>query len=270
MVIFHLERFTLLIPIYGSHKGDKLKALKNLLFEELKGLNVEISNIDIIRYGYPEITLEGMDLEAARNYLCWLYESPRSFYDLKEGEVRKGWLKSVGKVGFGLFVDIGVVDPYTETLIPLFKVREQLVNGEKVSTKNIVNLYGFIDYFPLQLKILKIDQGVKQIEAELSEGQINLFKKWIQDRLDRIVVTDITRQRVRKAVIKSGHLKDIVAIERLGLLENVVVCKYGTNAPGLIKDIGPFIREAKLSAFRPKKIRAFKKKNKGEIKILLQ
>ena len=68
---------------------------------------------------------------------------------------------------------------------------------------------------------------------------------------ERVMVTGATRQEIRKAIIKSGHLRDIIAIERIGFLEHVIICKRDTDAPGIIAEIGPKLPFAKLGAFRP-------------------
>jgi hypothetical protein len=48
---------------------------------------------------------------------------------------------------------------------------------------------------------------------------------------------------------RSGHIRDIYAIERLGILEHSIVCKHGTDAPGLIPIIGPLL-ESELGCVR--------------------
>jgi len=52
-------------------------------------------------------------------------------------------------------------------------------------------------------------------------------------------------------LIRKGHLRDIVAIDRYGFLENIIIFKDNTSAPGIIADIGKSLRNCKLSAIRP-------------------
>ncbi|WP_122091363.1 DUF2110 family protein, partial [Halalkalicoccus subterraneus] len=49
------------------------------------------------------------------------------------------------------------------------------------------------------------------------------------------------RGEVRATVNRAGHAKDIVTVERLGLLEQSVVCREGTDPPGLLAAIGPHL-----------------------------
>jgi hypothetical protein len=47
-----------------------------------------------------------------------------------------------------------------------------------------------------------------------------------------------TRGEVRATVNRAGHAGDIVTVERLGLLEQSIVCAEGTDPPGLLASIG--------------------------------
>jgi hypothetical protein len=43
---------------------------------------------------------------------------------------------------------------------------------------------------------------------------------------------------VRATVNRAGHAQDIVTVERQGLLEQSVICREGTDPPGLLASIG--------------------------------
>jgi hypothetical protein len=51
---------------------------------------------------------------------------------------------------------------------------------------------------------------------------------------------------VRATVNRAGHARDIVTVERLGLLEQSVVCAAGTDPPGLLADVGPYLESELL------------------------
>ena len=55
-------------------------------------------------------------------------------------------------------------------------------------------------------------------------------------------VNSATRGRVRAPVNRAGHADDIVTVERLGLLEQSIVCPEATDPPGLLASIGPHLR----------------------------
>jgi len=46
---------------------------------------------------------------------------------------------------------------------------------------------------------------------------------------------------VRATVNRAGHAEDIVTVERLGLLEQSVVCAEGTDPPGLLASVGGYL-----------------------------
>jgi hypothetical protein len=54
-------------------------------------------------------------------------------------------------------------------------------------------------------------------------------------------VNSATRSEVRATVNRAGHANDIVTVERLGLLEQSVVCKDGTDPPGLLASVGEYL-----------------------------
>ena len=65
-----------------------------------------------------------------------------------------------------------------------------------------------------------------------------------------------TKGQLKKALLQKGHLRDIISIIRFGFLENIVLLKEDSNAPGIISEIGRYLRNCKLSAIRPAKINA--------------
>ena len=49
--------------------------------------------------------------------------------------------------------------------------------------------------------------------------------------------------------------KDVKLLEKFGFLENIILLKENSNAPGIIADIGKQLRNCKLSAIRSDRIR---------------
>lgn len=246
----------LLEKIYGPNKEVAIKAFHHIVVNLLEDLNVKILKIEKDVKEWIKLVLNGEDAEAAKNYLAKELYSAVLINQLKNGDIRKGKLVDVEKYGYGIYIDIGVVSPRPkDALIPLYVLRRQLANNHKVSTRQIIKKYAFIDNLPLEVKITDVDERFDTIEVELSEKQVEKYKKWINQGLDRIIICGATRQMVRKAIIKSGHLQDILSIERLGLLEHTVVCKPGTTAQGLIAEIGKYLPKIPMKAFKPKEIK---------------
>jgi hypothetical protein len=63
-------------------------------------------------------------------------------------------------------------------------------------------------------------------------------------------VNSSTRSEIRATVNRAGHANDIVTVERLGLLEGSIVCREGTDPPGLLASIGEYL-PAELLAVVP-------------------
>ncbi|MBS7287458.1 MAG: DUF2110 family protein [Candidatus Freyarchaeota archaeon] len=249
-------KITLLERIYGMDSAQGIRAARMLLRNDVSELNVKVEEVSLGDRGRLVVVLEGEDEEAAKNFLAERYGCTRSLNELEEGRNYRGRVVSPLNYGYGFYVDVGVTHPAPkDALVPLYKLREQLVGGRKISLRVIVNVFCFIDNLPLEVRVMKVDPTTGEIEAELSERELTRLGEWVKSRLDRVVVCGTTRQQVRRAVVRSGHLGDIVSLERLGLMEHAIVCKYGTDAPGIIAEIGGYLRNATMKAFIPKKVR---------------
>ncbi|MBS7248138.1 MAG: DUF2110 family protein [Candidatus Jordarchaeales archaeon] len=248
---------TLLEKVYGIDLAQGIRAAFTLLRSEVSGLSVKVKDVSLDDNGRIVVVLEGEDEEAARNFLAERHGCTRSFDELEEGKTYVGRAVNPLNYGYGFYVDVGVTYPKPkDALIPLYKLREQLLDGRKIPLRAIVDAYCFIDNLPIRVRVVKVEPASGKIEAELSNEELVRLDEWLKSRLDRVVVCGATRQQVRRAITKSGHLKDIVSLERLGLMEHAIVCKYGTDAPGIIAEIGEQLKYAALKAFIPKKVRS--------------
>ncbi len=253
-----MKSITLLEKSYGSYKIVALKAFRNRLSRELEGLEVQIAKISNNPSDWIVVELEGADEEAAFNLLRHNYGTTCSFEELKINQIRKGKLVQTGKYGFGIFIDIGIdIGKHIDALLPLHTFRQQLAKDEKISLRELLYAYGFLDYFPLELSLDSIDRSKEKIQVSLSENQLTLVREWVQSNLERLFVCGIPRNHLKKAIIQTGHLHDIVAIERIGLLEEMVLCKFGTTARGLLTEIGPLLKNAEVQLFIPATVKKF-------------
>ena len=120
---------------------------------------------------------------------------------------------------------------------------------------NLVKLFCLYDNMPLEVKIAKdVKRESKTVEALLSEAQLSLFRSWIRSRFDRLIILGSLFSEVEQAVKLSRHSRDVIKTESLGVLEQVVLCKLGTDAVGLIQKLGRYLKSAVLVPFSPKKI----------------
>jgi hypothetical protein len=254
-----MKKITLAKKIY-TNKKNAFWRIKEFITREFEGLDVTISSLTFTEEGYISLILEGEDEEIAYNFLVKVYGKVENLDKLQSGDIVKGYIVSSGEVGFGLFVDIGVKEPYkVDALVPLFALRNQLMDGNKVSVRKIIQGYGLVDNFPIEICIEEVSIGLKKIEAKLAEEQVTLFNRWKTESLDRLIVLGAFEEEIERALRESNHRTDIINIEQLGLTEYALTCKFNTNAKGLIPAIGRRLPKAKLEIFSPRRIRELQK-----------
>src|SRR6056297_1052169 len=150
---------------YFHLKKKFLRTFHHIIEERIpEDLNVSLKEIVFSMEDRPIITLEGdneEDLVFMINILKEITGMVRDAKEIRKGDVMYGLLKNVGKFGFGLFVDVGIKNPEKDVLLPLHYLRDILVDGEKMSLTDIVELYGFMNHFPVEIKIVDIEKDKK-------------------------------------------------------------------------------------------------------------
>jgi len=239
----------ILEKIYGKVNP---KSFKPLFFNLFKGLNVEFEILGVIN-SWLSIEVSGEDLEVAEQILKSNFGiAPVDASKIKRFECIKG--RVLTEVEDGFIIDIGVFKPNpVKAFIPLWKASAQLTDGKKTNMKILSSLFCLVENIPVEVRLLNVlENGF--VEAEFHEKFLNKIKNWILDGLDRLIVIGATLKSVKKALKSSRHIRDIVFVESLGLLEHAIVCKLGTDAVGLIPRIGNFLPDAKLAVFSPREI----------------
>ncbi len=246
---------TLLEKVYGSFSPENFEPVFSSL---CKGLKVELRVVGETNRGWVQIEVSGEDEVAALHFLDReMGLAPVSLDNLKKFSVIRGRVVFSGKSKKELRVDIGVFSPETyDAVIPLQRLQAQLADGKKLPLQRLVELFCLYDNLPLKVKIVQdVDAQKNWIEAELSEAQLSQITSWIRSSFDRLVVLGAFFSDVERAVKTSRHLRDVIKIESLGMLEHVVLCKLGTDAVGLIPKLGRFLPDAVFVPFSPRKIR---------------
>jgi len=235
-----------IINRYKKYLNEQIKGFPNTT-TKIKKLREFDKRFELIIYGPEEVFIYNLLKKEIGSIL--------EFQDIKEGRVYKGFLVDVGKVHFGLYVDCAIFNPKGDVLINLYTLREQLCNGKKIPLLEIINRYNFIEHFPVYVKITKIDLTDNKIQGEIDEKTLKIFRKVVNENIEGIFFSGATKNQVKKAIIRKGHLRDIISVERYGFLDNIVLFKENTDAPGIIAHIGKNLRNCKLSAIRPNRIR---------------
>ncbi|PSQ28894.1 DUF2110 domain-containing protein [Halobacteriales archaeon QS_9_67_15] len=174
---------------------------------------------------FPSVTVEGEDETVARNVLAeeWGELTPR----LDPGEVSVGTLDGWDDDGFTL--DVGYGD---EVRIPTDETGLGQGTPGQIRTR-----FGLVQHLPMQFVAGDHDEGEP---ARLADAERDRLYEWTRSH-GRVNVNSATRAEARATVNRAGHAQDIVTVERLGLLEQSIVCREGTDPPGLLASIGQYM-----------------------------
>ncbi|MEM2994408.1 MAG: DUF2110 family protein [Candidatus Bathyarchaeia archaeon] len=247
---------TLSAKIYNEHQ---IRFVEKFLESTLKGLNVETKICGITPTRMVQVGVSGEDENVALRYLTEkVGVCPTSIEQLKKNSEVKGYITALNKNASELYIDIGVYMPtIINATIPIQHLQAQLADGRKVALQKLIELYGFCENLPINIKILSVNKEEKRIEATFSESQFANYKNWIKSLLDRLIIIGATPLEVKLTLKRVRANRDVISVEPLGLFENALVCKLGTDAEGLIPKIGGKLRNATLTVFSPKKVLEF-------------
>ncbi|QLD85192.1 DUF2110 family protein [Natronomonas halophila] len=217
------------VYVKGEARDRALDSLESLVANDLADLEAEFT-LGLRDDGFPSVTLTGEDAPAARSLLTeeWGAITPHR----EAGETYVGTLDSWDDDGF-------VLDAGTSVRIP----SDEFGLGQG-SPSQIRKRFGLVQHMPL--RFVEGDEGEP---ARLADEERDRLYEWTRGT-GRVNVNSATRAEVRATVNRSGHPHDIVTVERLGLLEQSIVCREETDAPGLLSDIGPHL-QAELLAVVP-------------------
>jgi len=244
---------TLAIKIYNQ---SEIKFAEDFLKLKLKGLRVKTQICGTTPNNWVQASISGEDENIALRYISEeVGICPNTVEEIKKFSRLKGYVASINKNE--ILIDIGVSPPEMKARADLQHLQAQLVDGRKIALKKIAELYGLCESLPLIIKALSVNEKENSIEAALSETQINMYRKWIKSLLDRLIVIGATRGEITLGLKVTRCMRDVVEIEPLGLFENALTCKLGTNAVGLIPKLGKQFPDAILAIFSPKRIIGF-------------
>ncbi|WP_254838270.1 DUF2110 family protein [Natronomonas marina] len=213
------------VYVEGEARRRALDSLESLVANDLADLDVEFT-LGLRDDEFPSVTVTGEDATVARNLLAaeWGAITPHR----ETGETHVGTLESWDDEGF-------VLDAGEEVRVPA----EELGLGQG-SPAQVRKRFGLVQHVPL--RFVEAEDG----PARLADDERDRLYEWTRGT-DRVNVNSATRAEVRATVNRAGHAEDIVTVERLGLLEQSIVCREGTDAPGLLADVGPHLRSELLA-----------------------
>mgnify|MGYP006279606297 FL=1 len=198
----------------GDARERALDGLGSLIQNAVGDLDVTYE-VGLRDDDFPSVTVEGDDAVAARNLLREEWGAITT--EFEAGETYVGTLDGWDEDGF-------VLDAGQQVRIPAAEIG--LGQG---SPEQIRKRFGLVQHLPLEF--------VWDDSPRLSDDQRDELYDWTRGT-GRVNVNSATRAEVRATVNRAGHAQDIVTVERQGLLEQSVICKEGTDPPGLLASIG--------------------------------
>lgn len=201
----------------GDARERALTGLRSLVENAISDLGVEY-DIGVRHDGFPSVTVSGEDEIVARNVLRerWGAITP----DFEDGEIYTGTLESWDESGF-------VLDAGEDIRIQSTEFGLGPGTPEQIRTR-----FGLVQHLPMRF--------VYDDPHRLADEERDRLYDWSR-ATGRVNVNSATRGEVRATVNRAGHAADIVTVERLGLLEQSIVCGADTDPPGLLASIGEYL-----------------------------
>lgn len=210
--------------VSGDARERALDGLRSLVQNDIGDLDVEF-DVGVRQDDFPTVTVEGEDATVARNVLreTWGEITP----DFEDGEVYTGTLEVWDEDGF-------VLDAGEDVRIPA----DEIGLGPGTPAQ-IRRRFGLVQHLPLQF--------VYGDTCRLADEERDRLFEWTRGETGRVNVNSATRGEVRATVNRAGHAQDIITVERLGLLEQSIICGEGTDPPGLLASIGGYMQSELLA-----------------------
>ncbi|MFQ6068516.1 MAG: DUF2110 family protein [Candidatus Bathyarchaeia archaeon] len=246
-----MREVVLLQKIYND---VSLREFEEFLKKLCEGLRVQLMGLNMVANRWVKIRVSGDDEKVAVLFLGKeLGLAPISIGNVKQFSILRGRVMFSQRSPSKVFVDVGVFSPKpVYAVVSLQRLQGQLVDGKKFALKRIVELFGLVDGFPLEVQVVR--DGINEFEAKLTEKQIKLYSNWIGSRVDRLIVLGALGEKIEKAVRKAGLKRYVIGIESLSILDHVVVCKLGTDAIGLIPKLRRQLFRVSLVRFSPRRV----------------
>ena len=252
-----MKTVVLLQKAYGAFRGRLLETIRSEVSEMVTELDVQITSVGTDKKDHIIVKIDGEDEEFVGNALVREYGRSLQSDNLVPNKTYSGQLIDVGKVGYGLYADVGVTDSKRmDALIPLHQLREQLdFHGP---LRKISEVFVLVDYLPVEINITSIDLYNERVEAKFSHSTLKRLSDWMQDDHERLLVFGANQNQIESSLKKTNHREDIYEIEQLSKFEFSLRCKRSTRASGILAAIGPRLRGVPMHLLIPKELEAKK------------
>jgi hypothetical protein len=225
--------------VEGDARERALDGMGSLVENAVGDLHVEWQ-VGVRADGFVQVDLTGEDAAVARNALAEEWgEIVAHDEGFEPGEEYVGTLESWDADGF-------VLDAGEDVRIPADRLGLGAGTPEQV-----VERFGLVQHLPMRFVYADPDGGGadgngtgdgsnSSATSRLADAERDRLYEW-QRGPGRLNVNSATRGEVRATINRAGHARDIVTVERVGLLEQSVICREETDPPGLLAAIGSYL-----------------------------
>jgi hypothetical protein len=180
--------------------------------------------------------------------------APESLSEIQVDDNFKAFVNGINPKRQSIEVEIGPVSTNVKSEIVRETLIAQLCDGKNIPIDRVAQTYCIQEGTPILVRIRSINPERRQITAWISDDQIARFEQWRRERTHRIIAVGGPQEKLNEAIRLSKVQRDIIQTEELSFTANSLVCKLGTDAPGIIAKIGHYVSEFKLYAFLPERL----------------
>jgi len=225
------------VYVDGEARERAVDGLRSMVEDRVGALDVEYT-VGLRHDGFPSVTVEGRDAAAARAALRETFgavypDGPRP-----------------GEPG------VATLERWSDDGFTLAAGREVFVPADRIglgpgSPSQMRERFGLVQHLPMRVVVDPEDPAEASgdsddgrnrapLVGELADTERDRLYDW-QRGTGRVNVNSATRSEVRATVNRAGHADDVVTVERLGLLEQSIVCREGTDPPGRLSSVGEYL-----------------------------
>jgi len=230
-------------------------ALEATLHELSSGLEVAAQIVGTTGNGFVMIEVHGSDAEVFTELIRRKLRLAPS--DLSQVEVHANFKAYATKIDLkrqSIEVEIGPLSTRFRSEITREALIAQLCDGKEIPVDKIARTYCIQEGVPVLVRITSIDPERRSIGTWVSDDQTSRYEEWRRQRFQRIIAVGGFQNELREAMRISRVERDVIAVEELALTAHSLVCKLGTDAPGIIAKIGRHISNFRLYAFLPQQV----------------
>jgi len=218
-------------------------------------LEVSVEFEGVTKNGFPTIGVKGPDIEAYTELIRRkLGIAPADRSEIEVNDNFKAYARGINTRRQTIEIEIGPISTRFRSEITREALMAQLCDGRSFPVERIAQTYCIQEGVPVHVRVTSIDTQLKEIEVWVSDDQVSRFEEWRRQRFHRIIAVGGFQDKIREAIRLSKVERDVIEVDELSLTAHSLVCKLGTEAPGVIAKIGRYVGRFRLYAFLPDRV----------------